>query len=60
MTSAVDFNLIEISYLLRSLARISLLERTDESPTRWSREVFYFPDPDHVDLETAINQKGWR
>jgi len=49
MSSAVDFNLVELSYHLRSLVKIGLLERTDVSPTRGSREVFYFLDPDHID-----------
>jgi DNA-binding transcriptional ArsR family regulator len=50
MSSAVDFNLVKLSYHLRSLTKIGLLERTDESPTRGSREVFYFLDPDRIDV----------
>jgi hypothetical protein len=57
MSSAADFNLVELSYHLRSLAKIGLLERTDESPTRGSREVFYFPDPDHVHAELPSVRK---
>lgn len=46
-SSVVDFNLGELSYHLRSLEKIGLLERAQhERVTRGSHEVFYFLDPD--------------
>jgi hypothetical protein len=49
MSSAVDFNLVDLSYHLRTLARVDLLEVTDESPTRGSMEKFYFFDHNRFD-----------
>lgn len=42
--SSDEFNLGELSYHLRALAKIGLLEQTHAAPMRGAREVFYFFD----------------